>query len=221
MRSTIRWREHNRRGPATASTATRPRPRRAPDGHRPCPSRPRREPPGGRAARRAGTTARPVGHAPSQLADLVGSISLGPHPVGDLHLRVPFSSHLRCTSPFVGLRSSIAAAAVRRRVPTTGRRPAGTHRRRRSDGPGSAPRGDNHIQRGRPNPARRHFGSATTRTRHTDATRASTRREDQSGIHRLLTAPTRPNRRRAAPHPTNDTDTHQRRRTIHPLETAS
>jgi hypothetical protein len=37
-------------------------------------------------------------------------------------------------------------------------------------GPGRALRGDSRIQRGRPAPAHRHFGSATSRTRTTDAT---------------------------------------------------
>jgi transposase len=37
-------------------------------------------------------------------------------------------------------------------------------------GPESALRGDSSIQRGRPAPANRHFGSATSRTRTTDAT---------------------------------------------------
>ncbi len=54
---------------------------------------------------------------------------------------------------------------VRRRVPTPRRR-----RRRTPDGPGRALRGDSSIQRGRPAPAHRHFGSATSRTRNTDAT---------------------------------------------------
>jgi transposase len=38
-------------------------------------------------------------------------------------------------------------------------------------GPGRALRGDSRIQRGRPAPAHRHFGSATSRTRTPDATR--------------------------------------------------
>jgi transposase len=41
---------------------------------------------------------------------------------------------------------------------------------RRRSGPGRALRGDSRIQRGRPAPAHRHFGSATSRTRTTDAT---------------------------------------------------
>jgi hypothetical protein len=55
--------------------------------------------------------------------------------------------------------------SVRRRVPTPRCR-----RRRSRHGPGRALRGDSHIQRGRPAPAQRHFGSATSRTRNTDAT---------------------------------------------------
>ena len=39
-------------------------------------------------------------------------------------------------------------------------------------GPGRAPRGDTSVQRGRLPPAPRHFGSATSRTRTNDATRA-------------------------------------------------
>ena len=41
-------------------------------------------------------------------------------------------------------------------------------------GPGRAQRGDTHIQRGRPDPAHRHFGSATTRARSSNATRPAT-----------------------------------------------
>jgi transposase len=39
-------------------------------------------------------------------------------------------------------------------------------------GPGRAPRDDYQLQRGRPDPGHRHFGSATTRTRTCDASRA-------------------------------------------------
>ncbi len=45
-------------------------------------------------------------------------------------------------------------------------------------GPGRALRGDSDIQRGRPSPAHRHFGSATSRTRTTDATTARTGSEE-------------------------------------------
>ena len=64
---------------------------------------------------------------------------------------------------------------VRRRVPTT--------RRRRRDKPrGAGPVGhcgaSLHIQRGRLAPAHRHFGSATSRTRRTDATTGNPDSED-------------------------------------------
>ena len=45
-------------------------------------------------------------------------------------------------------------------------------------GSGRALRGVSRIQRGRPAPAHRHFGSATSRTRETDATTAPARPED-------------------------------------------
>ena len=49
---------------------------------------------------------------------------------------------------------------------------------RRGGGPGRAPRGVTQIQRGRLAPAHRHFGSATSRTRTNDATRATDDEED-------------------------------------------
>jgi hypothetical protein len=76
------------------------------------------------------------------------------------------------------------AAAVRRGLPAARRRRRNPSRAPRSGRPGRAPRGDTHIQRGRPDPARRHFGKATTRTRHTDATRADTQREPRRGLDR-------------------------------------
>ena len=57
-------------------------------------------------------------------------------------------------------------------------------------GPGRALRGDSRIQRGRPAPAHRHFGSATSRTRETDATTDLASPEDHrqpSPLNRLLT----------------------------------
>jgi len=48
-------------------------------------------------------------------------------------------------------------------------------------GPGGHCRGDSRIQRGRPAPAHRHFGSATSRTRTPDATPTNTRPEEHSG----------------------------------------
>lgn len=62
------------------------------------------------------------------------------------------------------------AQDLRRDLPPTARgRPAG-HSRGSWHGPGRALRGDSSIQRGRPAPAHRHFGSATSRTRGEDAT---------------------------------------------------
>ena len=68
--------------------------------------------------------------------------------------------------------------------------PAAPHRRRsgRSGGPGRAQRGGTSVQRGRLAPAHRHFGSATSRTRTNDATRAHTDTEDHAAEH----PPTRP-----------------------------
>ena len=50
----------------------------------------------------------------------------------------------------------------------------------RRHGSGRALRGVSRIQRGRPAPAHRHFGSATSRTRRTDATTAATRSEEDT-----------------------------------------
>ena len=66
------------------------------------------------------------------------------------------------------------AADLRRRLPPARcrrptRGPGELHRGGRN-GPGRALRGVSRIQRGRPAPAHRHFGSATSRTRETDAT---------------------------------------------------
>ena len=61
------------------------------------------------------------------------------------------------------------ATDLRRRLPPTPRRRPTQHtdsrRHRRRRGPGRALRGVSRIQRGRPAPAHRHFGSATSRTR--------------------------------------------------------
>ena len=57
------------------------------------------------------------------------------------------------------------AQDLRRHLPTARRRRHAQPRRRRRRGPGRALRGDSRIQRGRPAPAHRHFGSATSRTR--------------------------------------------------------
>ncbi len=59
--------------------------------------------------------------------------------------------------------------------------PPAAHRRRHGAcgrGSGRAPRGDTSVQRGRLAPAHRHFGSATSRTRTNDATRAESHTED-------------------------------------------
>ena len=60
---------------------------------------------------------------------------------------------------------------LRRRLPAARRRRPHADKRR-EHGPGRALRGVSRIQRGRPAPAHRHFGSATSRTRATDATTA-------------------------------------------------
>jgi len=63
-------------------------------------------------------------------------------------------------------------------------------------------RGDTHIQRGRPSPAHRHFGSATPRTGETDATTPAGRPEDhptQDPTARRLTTGG-PERRTSASH---------------------
>ena len=73
--------------------------------------------------------------------------------------QVSQAPHLRCDLP-----------PARRRRPRLSR---GDRRGRRCGGqcgPGRALRGDSRIQRGRPAPAHRHFGSATSRTREDDAT---------------------------------------------------
>jgi transposase len=78
------------------------------------------------------------------------------------------------------------ATLVRRRLPAAARRqpaqPSGGR-----GGPGRAQRGDTSIQRGRPDPAHRHFGSATTRARTTDATRPTT---DPTPLRSLAHSPT-------------------------------
>ena len=51
------------------------------------------------------------------------------------------------------------------------------------DEPGRAPRGVTQIQRGRLAPAHRHFGSATSRTRTGDATRADPARKTNAVKH--------------------------------------
>jgi hypothetical protein len=62
------------------------------------------------------------------------------------------------------------AQDLRRDLPPAHRGRTTGHRRRSWYGSGRALRGDSSIQRGRPAPAHRHFGSATSRTRAKDAT---------------------------------------------------
>ena len=87
-------------------------------------------------------------------------------------------------------------------------------RSRRGRGPGRALRGVSRIQRGRPAPAHRHFGSATSRTRTDDATRRHDPCEPPPGLGSPATAPTRRSRQGGAPHRTNDLDGDKRRRTL-------
>ena len=89
-----------------------------------------------------------------------------------------------------------------------------------SGGSGRALRGDSSIQRGRPAPAHRHFGSATSRTRTPHATRQPSRCETQRGFGSTPTAPTRRSCQRGAPHRTNDVDGDKLRRTLQGAETA-
>ena len=81
---------------------------------------------------------------------------------------------------------------LRRGLPATrhrcsSSRPSSSGRRRSEHGPGRAKRGVSYIQRGRPAPAHRHFGSATSRTRTTDATTDTTDPEEGGSQHPLLT----------------------------------
>jgi hypothetical protein len=112
-------------------------------------------------------------------------------------------------------------APLRRRLPAAGRR-----RRSRTPtaaergGPGRAQRGDSSIQRGRPDPARRHFGSATTRTRTRHANPDPSARPAPRGLGSRPSATARRRCQRGAPYRTNDVDADQRRRTIPAPETA-
>ena len=99
--------------------------------------------------------------------------------------------------------------------PARRRRPApGGH------GPGRALRGDSTIQRGRPSPAHRHFGSATSRTRTTDATGRQSPCEAPCGIGSSPYTPACRSRQGGAPHRTNDLDGDKRWRTLQGAETA-
>ena len=68
--------------------------------------------------------------------------------------------------------------AIYRQLLADAERPAYGAQPRHRRGPGRAPRGDSRIQRGRPAPAHRHFGSATSRTRDHDATTGYTDSEE-------------------------------------------
>ena len=98
------------------------------------------------------------------------------------------------------------AQNLRRPLSPTARRPPPRGRCSGWSGSGRALRGVSRIQRGRPTPAHRHFGSATSRTRDTDATTASADLEDlpaaNASAHRLTTKgsrkDSRPRRDRSA-----------------------
>jgi hypothetical protein len=107
-------------------------------------------------------------------------------------------------------------ADLRRGLPTT------RHRRHHPPGraggggrSGWAPRGVTRIQRGRPAPGHRHFGSATTRTRRPHRRPATGRRPDpRRGLASRTQPSACPRCQRAAPCWTNDVDTDQRRHRI-------
>jgi hypothetical protein len=96
------------------------------------------------------------------------------------------------------------ATTLQRHLSTTPRRRPSRRATRRTDGrrdgPGRALRGDSRIQRGRPAPAHRHFGSATSRTRRTDATPTPARPEPPRGLGSQPSAPARRSRQGGAPH---------------------
>jgi transposase len=82
--------------------------------------------------------------------------------------------------------------------------------------------GVTHIQRGRPvHPGHRLFGSATARTRSTDATRPTTTPNTPRGLGSPATARARRSRQGGAPHRTNDLDGDKHRRTLNGAENAS
>ena len=110
------------------------------------------------------------------------------------------------------------AQDLRRHLPPAARRPPTrhpcSHRRGSGRGSGRALRGDSRIQRGRPAPAHRHFGSATFRTRTHDATRQHDPCEPPPGLGSPAHAPKRRSPQGGAPHRTNDLDGDKRRRTL-------
>jgi hypothetical protein len=91
--------------------------------------------------------------------------------------------------------------AMRRRgLPAAGRRRPQPGRRE----PGRAPRGVSYIQRGRPVPGHRHFGSATSRTRTPDATAATIEDTTAHGPRSRCHPAAHPRCQRGAPRRTND-----------------
>jgi transposase len=78
---------------------------------------------------------------------------------------------------------------------------------------------DTYIQRGRPaHPGHRLFGSATTRTRSTDATLPTATTNTPSGLGSPAPASARRSRQDGAPHRTNDLDGDKHRRTLNAAE---
>jgi len=120
------------------------------------------------------------------------------------------SPQARRRENFDGSDALPAAPPVRRGLPAARRRRTRPGTRE----PGRAPRGVCVIQRGRPVPGHRHFGSATSRTRATDATATSALATPPHGSRSRKTQAARPRCQRGAPNRTNDVDTDQRRRTI-------
>ena len=116
------------------------------------------------------------------------------------------------------LKRRISDAVYRQLLADARRR---TQRRTRWHGPGRALRGVSRIQRGRPAPAHRHFGSATSRTRETDATRHIRPPANPHAGSAPAPAPTRRSRQGGAPHRTNDLDGDKRRRTLLEARTAA
>jgi Transposase len=95
------------------------------------------------------------------------------------------------------------AQDLRRHLPTTHRRRSSSQARgfirRKWGGSGRALRGVSSIQRGRPSPAHRHFGSATSRTREGDATTRQATSEDHDQTTPQQSRLTREGSRKDAP----------------------
>ena len=97
-----------------------------------------------------------------------------------------------------------ATPPVRRGLPPARRRRTAARNERE---PGRAPRGVSVIQRGRPVPGHRHFGSATSRTRTPRRYRHPSPRHEPHGPATAATPQAaRPRCQRGAPHRTNDVD---------------